>query len=237
VEETFAASAACLVCSGCGAGFLPIGIVLHRLESLPFYQRPLSKAASINEAALADLSRDRVCLSSATSKDLDRRARMPRKRGVDADFSRSSITCRRGRIPDAGLAVPLKLMASVLIVHSDNTTEMWAASLRAKGFAVHRVCNPEEAFSYIDEHPPAVIVTDSQFRMSAFNGTSFISAVRGHKACAASRIILCSRQTRADETGTVAPAGADLFLGPSDLGSLPQHLTHLLSQRHRRRQS
>jgi DNA-binding response OmpR family regulator len=127
-------------------------------------------------------------------------------------------------------------MASVLIVHSDNTTEMWAASLRAKGFAVHRVCNPEEAFLYIDEHPPAVIVTDSQFRMSAFNGTTFISAVRRHKACASSRIIVCSKQTRADETRTVAPAGADLFLGPSDLGDLPQHLTHLLSQRHRTRQ-
>jgi len=127
-------------------------------------------------------------------------------------------------------------MASVLIVHSDNTTEMWAASLRAKGFAVHRVCNPEEAFLYIDEHPPAVIVTDSQFRMSAFNGTTFISAVRKRKACASSRIIVCSEQTRADETRTVAPGGADLFLGPSDVGNLPQHLTHMLSQRHRPRQ-
>ena len=90
-------------------------------------------------------------------------------------------------------------MASVLIVHSDNTTEMWAASLRAKGFAVHRVCNPEEAFAYINEHPPAVIVTDSQFRMSAFNGATFIRAVRERKACALSRIIVCSGQTRVDD--------------------------------------
>jgi len=126
-------------------------------------------------------------------------------------------------------------MASVLIVHSDNTTEMWAASLRAKGFAVHRVCNPEEAFLYIAEHPPAVIVTDSQFRMSAFNGTTFISAVRSHKACASSRIIVCSK-TRTDETRIVPTAGADLFIGPADLGDLPQHLTHLLSQRRRTRQ-
>jgi len=128
-------------------------------------------------------------------------------------------------------------MASVLIVHSDNTTEMWAASLRAKGFAVHRVCNPEEAFSYIEEHPPAVIVTDSQFRMSAFNGVTFISAVREHRACALSRIIVCSKETWADDGRHVPSAGADLFLGPADLGSLPQHLTRLLSQRRRAKQS
>ncbi len=127
-------------------------------------------------------------------------------------------------------------MASVLIVHSDNTTEMWAAYLRGKGFAVHRVCNPEEAFSYIDEHPPAVIVTDSQFRMSAFNCTTFISAVREHKACALSRIIVCSKQRQADERHAPS-AGADLFLGPADLGNLPHHLTRLLSQRRRARQS
>jgi len=127
-------------------------------------------------------------------------------------------------------------MASVLIVHSDNATEMWAASLRAKGFAVHRVCNPEEAFLYIDEHPPAVIVTDSQFRMSAFNGTTFISAVREHKACSLSRIIFCSKQRQADERH-VPSSGADLFLGPADLGNLPYHLTRLLSQRRRARQS
>ena len=138
---------------------------------------------------------------------------------------------------DAGPTFSLELMASVLIVHSDNTTEMWAASLRAKGFAVHRVCNPEEAFSYIDEHPPAVIVTDSQFRMSAFNGATFISAVRGHKACALSRIIVCSKQRRADDERHVPSAGADLFLGPADLGNLPYHLTRLLSQRRRARQS
>jgi DNA-binding response OmpR family regulator len=128
-------------------------------------------------------------------------------------------------------------MASVLIVHSDNTTEMWAASLRAKGFAVHRVCNPEEAFSYIHEHPPAVIVTDSQFRMSAFNGATFIRAIREREACALSRIIVCSEQTRVDGERPVPSAGADLFLGPADLGSLPQHLTRLLSQRRRTRQS
>ena len=128
-------------------------------------------------------------------------------------------------------------MASVLIVNSDNTTEMWASSLRAKGFAVHRVCNPEEAFVYIGEHPPAVIVTDSQFRMSAFNGATFIRAVRRHKACASSRIIVCSKQTRMDGTRTAPTTGADLFLGPADLGLLPQHLTHMLSQRHRSRQA
>jgi DNA-binding response OmpR family regulator len=127
-------------------------------------------------------------------------------------------------------------MASVLIVHSDNTTEMWAAALRAKGFAVHRVCNPEEAFSYIHEHPPAVIVTDSQFRMSAFNGAAFISAVRERKACALSRIIVCSEQTRVDAEWPGPSAGADLFLGPAELGSLPKHLTRLLSQRRRTRQ-
>ncbi len=127
-------------------------------------------------------------------------------------------------------------MASVLIVHSDNTTEMWASSLRAKGFAVHRVSNPEEAFAYIDGHPPAVIVTDSHFRMSAFNGSTFISAVRRHKSCASSRIIVCSKETRVDETRTVPTTGADLFLGPADLGLLPRHLTHLLSQRRRSRQ-
>jgi DNA-binding response OmpR family regulator len=127
-------------------------------------------------------------------------------------------------------------MASVLIVHSDNATEMWAASLRARGFAVHRVCNPEEAFSYIDEHPPAVIVTDSQFRMSAFNGATFIRAVRGHKACALSRIIVCSKQRQADDERRVPSAGADVFLGPADLGNLPYHLTRLLSQRRRSKQ-
>lgn len=128
-------------------------------------------------------------------------------------------------------------MASVLIVHSDDTTETWAASLRAEGFAVHRVCNPEEAFSYIDQHPPAVIVTDSQFRLSAFNGTTFINAVRGLKACALSRIIVCSRQRRADDERHIPAVGADLFLGPADLGNLPHYLTRLLSQRRRARQS
>jgi DNA-binding NtrC family response regulator len=128
-------------------------------------------------------------------------------------------------------------MASVLIVHSDNTTELWAASLRAEGFAVHRVCNPEEAFSYIDEHPPAVIVTDSQFRMSAFNGATFIRAIRNHKACGSSRIIVCSRQTRIGEDGSVPSVAADVFLGAADLGNLPHHLTRLLSQRRRARQA
>jgi PleD family two-component response regulator len=171
-------------------------------------------------------SRDRVCFPWTGSRDAD-----------DREPWSSFVAWQRGKSSDEGPAFPLKFMASVLIVHSDDTTETWAASLRAKGFAVHRVCNPEEAFSYIAEHPPAVIVTDSQFRLSAFNGTSFISAVRGHKACALSRIIVCSKQRRADDERHVPAAGADLFLGPSDLGNLPQHLTHLLSQRRRARQS
>ena len=156
---------------------------------------------------------------------------------TDREPAWSIVTWQRGRSSDAGLAFPLKFMASVLIVHSDDTTETWAASLRAKGFAVHRVCNPEEAFSYIDQHPPAVIVTDSQFRLSAFNGTTFINAVRGHKACALSRIIVCSRQRRADDERHIPTVGADLFLGPADLGNLPHYLTRLLSQRRRARQS
>jgi DNA-binding response OmpR family regulator len=127
-------------------------------------------------------------------------------------------------------------MASVLVVHSDEASELWATSLRAKGFAVHRVRHPEEAFHYIDQHPPAVIVTDSLFRMSGYNGTTFINAIRKHKGCASSRIIVCSTQRRVEDERQDPSAGADLFLGPADLRDLPKYLTRLLSQ-HRRANS
>ena len=124
-------------------------------------------------------------------------------------------------------------MASILIVHSFDAGERYAEWIRAQGYAAHRVHTPEEAFAYIEKHPPAVIVTDLHFRMSAFNGRTFVEAVRQLESCSRSGIVVISGRSSPEHRRHLRLTGADLFLGPTDLRELSRHLTRALSE-HRR---
>ena len=124
-------------------------------------------------------------------------------------------------------------MASVLVVHSYQAGEMYAAHLRSHGYAVHRVSTPEEAFDFVLEHPPAVIITDVTFRMSAFSGCSFIAALRRMPGCASSRIVAIAGSLNSQFRALLQDTGADLLIGTHEIAELPAHLKRTFSERRR----
>jgi DNA-binding response OmpR family regulator len=123
------------------------------------------------------------------------------------------------------------VMASVLVVHSYEAGERYASHLRSHGYAVHRVSTPEEAFDFAVEHPPAVIITDVVFRMSGFNGRTFIHAVRRVPACTSSWIVALAGPLNAEHRSELKEAGADVVLGPHEVQELPAHLKRTFSER------
>lgn len=103
--------------------------------------------------------------------------------------------------------------ASILIVDSyRDEAEMYAQYLASVGAHVESVPTPEEAFIRLIVQPPAVIVTDMVFCCSAYDGPSFLRAVRARKGFATTNCIVLSGFTRVADRERARAAGADRFL-------------------------
>lgn len=104
-------------------------------------------------------------------------------------------------------------MASILIVDSyRDEAEMYAQYLASVGAHVDSVPTPEEAFFRLIESRPAVIISDMVFCCSAYDGPSFLRAVRARHAFASTNCIVLSGFTRPIDRERARAAGADRFL-------------------------
>ena len=103
--------------------------------------------------------------------------------------------------------------ASILVVDSyRDEAEMYAQYLASVGANVESVPTPEEAFIRLIVQPPAVIVTDMVFCCSAYDGPSFLHAVRSRSGFATTNCIVLSGFTRTVDRERARAAGADRFL-------------------------
>jgi CheY-like chemotaxis protein len=110
--------------------------------------------------------------------------------------------------------------ATVLLVSSAESREMYAESLRASGLKVRSTVNPEEALAALAVDTPAVIVSDLSFSKSALDGLAFIRALRQQEHLRMTPVIVTSGYGREEDRQRARDAGADLYL----MNPWPEHL-------------
>jgi DNA-binding response OmpR family regulator len=100
---------------------------------------------------------------------------------------------------------------TVLLIHSADGRDMYGDYLRANAILVRDADSPEKAFDLLDSVDPHVVITDSVFKSSGYDGLSCLRALRA-RVDGATSIIVVSALARREDRERAHGAGADLYL-------------------------